>query len=229
MEYFVSVTGRLRTRSLADSTAMSSVDEAIKVLHAEALHLSDRHDRTMQGQERVLTVVVALIAASLVFAASGKHPEIYAALPIALGLIFAFLLQLYADAESKMAYHKYLQTLINSQLGVHKPAMVAELAAKGTVMNVGTHGKDILMYDEIVKTRAFHRNPSQLFVSIAYVVIIAALFAKGISAVRQSNIQGWQEGSYYAGVGIVFLIIALAFFEFTRARKDAEEAVGLPT
>ncbi|GAA1025662.1 hypothetical protein GCM10009557_00450 [Virgisporangium ochraceum] len=91
-------------------------DHVVALIHAESIHISERHDTVMQGQERTLALVVTAVGATLAFAAGADYPEVYCALPIALSLIFTFTLHLYADAAAKIAYHEYLQTLINTAI-----------------------------------------------------------------------------------------------------------------
>jgi hypothetical protein len=209
------------------SATMLSVEEAVKILHAEAIHFSDRYDRVMQGQERILTVVIALVAATLSFAVAGNHPEIYAGLPIALGLIFTFLIQLYADAESKQVYLGYLQTLINGHLVDAKKSLVQDARNNGATLL--PRDDDLLRVGKIVESRApGPKNPSQPLVIVAWGLIVIALFIKGCVVAHNAKISDWQEYTYHVGAGIIIVIMLLSTGEFLfTARKKAEIAVEL--
>jgi hypothetical protein len=214
------------------STPTAQVPEqVVQILHAEAIHSSDRYDRVMQGQERILTVVVALVGASLGFAAAGNHQEIYAGLPLALGLIFTFLLQLYADAESRQIYLNYLQTLINGQLGDHKKTLVEKVNANepGIFTPAAERDHSLLMNRPVVASRApDEKNFSQPLVILAWGLAVVALFIKGSFVAHDARIPNWQEYVYYAAVGFVAIVMILATYEFLfTSRKRAEIAVGL--
>jgi len=204
-------------------------EKALEILHAEAVHVSERHEQVMQGQERVLTVAMATIGAGIAFAAQANQPEVFLALPFILAGMFSFLLVLYADAHAKKAYLEYLHSLINVRL---EPVKLALLNERPDYAH-GHNQEKALMYVEVAETRSPRRNVSQtlgvvlwgaVLVSLSCYGWIVALSTPPLDLGYLPPIPVW--ALYLSFMAFALLTVVKAAWELGGAAAAAKKALG---